>query len=184
MSIKAETYKFDLQNKIMPVNKASLCVDSVNSDLIALFVIKTDNYYLLVPCANQACVPSHNLVTILMIFWYVNKITLSGFKWTFYVNTMHMPVVLIHGCFLSIFFMEDNVIFKGKFSLSLHFFFCFNLNQPLDPRNYVPTNVPIFMNPRKLGPTEINDFTVIIKVIGNVIRLLTLESFEDFKTVT
>ena len=55
--------------------------------------------------------------------------------------------------------MEDNVIFKGKFSLSLHLFF-FNLNQPHDPRNYVPTNVPIFMNPRKLSPTKINDFTV------------------------
>ena len=34
-----------------------------------------------------------------------------------------------------------------------------NSNQPTDPRNYVPTNVPIFMNPRKLGLTKINDFT-------------------------
>ena len=38
--------------------------------------------------------------------------------------------------------------------------FISNLNQPANPRNYVPTNVPIFMNPRKLGPTKINDFTV------------------------
>ena len=55
--------------------------------------------------------------------------------------------------------MEDNVIFKGKISLSLHIF-VFNLNQPPDPRSYVPTNVHIFMDPRKLGPTQINDFTV------------------------
>ena len=33
----------------------------------------------------------------------------------------------------------------------------------LYPRNYIPTNVLIFMNPRKLGPTKINDFTVYIK---------------------
>ena len=54
--------------------------------------------------------------------------------------------------------MEDHVIFKVKFSLTLYLFK--NLNQPPDPRNYVPTNVPIFMNPRKLGPTKINDSTV------------------------
>ena len=58
-----------------------------------------------------------------------------------------------------IFFMEDHVIFKGKFSWTLHLFK--NLNQPANPRNNVPTNVPIFMNPRKLGPTKINDFTVL-----------------------
>ena len=55
----------------------------------------------------------------------------------------------------SLFFMEDHVVCKGKFSMTLHLF------KPSDPRNYVPTNVPIFMNPRKLGPTKINDFTVI-----------------------
>ena len=38
--------------------------------------------------------------------------------------------------------------------------FFFNLSQPANPRNYVPSNVPIFMNPRKLSPTKINDFTV------------------------
>ena len=51
----------------------------------------------------------------------------------------------------SIFFMEDHVTFMGKFSLTLHLFKKF---KPSDPRNYVPTNVPIFMNPRKLGPTK------------------------------
>ena len=57
-----------------------------------------------------------------------------------------------------LFFMEDHVIFSDKF-LGLYIFFL-NLNQPANPRNYVPTNVPIFMNLRKLGPTKINDFTV------------------------
>ena len=37
-----------------------------------------------------------------------------------------------------------------------------NSNQQPDPRNYVPTNVPIFMNRRTLGPMKINDFTVIL----------------------
>ena len=58
----------------------------------------------------------------------------------------------------SIFFMDDHVIFKGKFSLTLHLFLKFK--KPPNPRNYIPTNVPIFMDPRKLGPTKINDFTV------------------------
>ena len=85
------------------------------------------------------------------------KITLS--KW------LQMDVLCQHNAHLFnawmffIFFMEDNVIFKGKFSLSLHLFFL-NLNQPPDLQNYVPTNVPIFMNPRKLGPSKMNDFTV------------------------
>ena len=59
----------------------------------------------------------------------------------------------------SIFFMEDHVIFKGIFFSDFASFFL-NSNQPPDPRNYVPMNVPIFMNPRKLGPTKINYFTV------------------------
>ena len=59
------------------------------------------------------------------------------------------------------FFMEDHVILMKSF-LELCIFL--NSNQPTNPRNYVPTNVPIFMNPRKLGPTKINDFTVRIKL--------------------
>ena len=63
------------------------------------------------------------------------------------------------------------MIFKGKFSLILDLFknlnqlfvgfFCiYNFIVTTDPRNNVPWNVPIFMNPRKMGPTKIDDFTV------------------------
>ena len=66
--------------------------------------------------------------------------------------------------------------FKGKFSLSLYLF-VFNLNQPPDPQNYVPTNVPIFMDPRKLDPMKINDFTV--AVIGK--KFLPMGHFQLFQ---
>ena len=72
-------------------------------------------------------------------------------------NTLRFPL----------FFMEDHLIFWESF-LELCIFFK-NLNQPANPRNYIPTNVPIFMNPRKLGPTKINDFTVIKRTIGLVL---------------
>ena len=81
--------------------------------------------------------------------------TLSGLQWTFYYLCQH-NARLFNALRYSIFFMEDHVIFKGKFSLTLQF-----LNfKPPNPRNYVPTNALIFINPRKLGPAKINDFTV------------------------
>ena len=65
----------------------------------------------------------------------------------------------------SIFFMENHVIFKGKFSPTLHLFE--KKFKPSYPRNYVPTNVPIFMNPQNLSPMKINDFTVCLKYVQN-----------------
>ena len=58
---------------------------------------------------------------------------------------------LFYALRLPIFFMEDHMIL-GKVSLTLHHFE--NLNQPANPRNYVPTNVPIFHESTKIGPHE------------------------------
>ena len=92
-----------------------------------------------------------------MINWCVNKIILSGFKWKVYVNT-------INACTFNA-WMFFYILYGGPCDFRRKFFSDFesvikNLNQPPETRNYVPANVPIFMNPRKLGPTKINDFTV------------------------
>ena len=113
-----------------------------------------------------------------MIFWCVNKITLSGF--TFYANTM--PAFLMHGCFLYSFWRT--MWFVREIILWVFIYFFFNLSQPPGPRNYVPTNVPIFMNPRKLVPTKINDFTVQLisftNLLGSHITKASVTSAENY----
>ena len=62
MSVKKQKNKTVYLQSKMPVSTANLGRVALITKLITLFVLNTstDNNYLLVPCANQACVPSRN----------------------------------------------------------------------------------------------------------------------------